>query len=876
MSPQPVRPSSPFSAPPAAGPGSGAIAIDDEALLRKTCADLGWGQLVEHIVSRCHTLRGQELARVLGPLPTLDAARLRQEEIREARALQDAGEPLSFGGICDVLPALQRSHKGGVLLPTELTDIAATLRAGARLRRHLIARKQQAPRLYSHAEHLHELPEVSGPIADAFDENSTLRDSASPALGPLRQRMNNLLTELQRRTDSLLQEAHIAPHLQDRFVTQREDRYVVPVRADARTKIRGIVHGTSASGATVFVEPEEIIELNNRLKLAQLEVAEEERRILTELSERVQHAAPLIDGNLQGLAQLDLIDGAARLATDLRATPVELVPAEALLASTAAEPVAAQDRDSDENSDGSGASAASGRTPGIDLRNGRHPLMVLSGVDVVANDVVLPAFGSLVISGPNAGGKTVALKLTGLCALMARAGLHLPVQEGSSLPWFDRVLTDVGDDQSIEKNLSTFSAHVLNLCRFLAAAGPSTLILLDEIAVGTDPEQGAALAQAVLEALCQSQATVLVTTHYDRLKALAANDARFCNASVGFDLKQLRPTYRLHLGIPGASSAVVVAERLGLPLPIVRRTSSLLSEGQTGVDRLMQALQGEREATHRLKAEAEAQRKEAKVARERADEALTEARAELLRARRKAHDEALAALQAARRELLDVKAALRAQADRARSSDGAPEAQRDGQREQQQLQQRLSKLAHEVAAAAPAREGPRGRAPRPDELVLGARVYVPRLGGLGTIASDVTRDKVVVQVGSLRLNAEVSELLVTEEGARSRPSSRSPATGGTGGATVSLATAPVPPRTPDATLDLRGERMPIAIARAEKFVDDALREQRSAVFILHGHGTGILRQSVRGHFASFPGVRRVRPADPEDGGDGVTVLELEG
>jgi DNA mismatch repair protein MutS2 len=873
MSPQPVRPSSPFAARPAAGPGAEPIAIDDEALLRKTCADLGWSQLVEHIVSRCHTTRGQELARVLGPLPTLDAARLRQEEIREARALQDAGEPMPFGGICDVLPALQRSHKGGVLLPTELTDIAATLRAGVRLRRHLIARKQQVPRLYGHAEHLHELPEVSGPIADAFDENSTLRDSASPALGPLRQRMNNLLTELQQRTDSLLQESHIAPHLQDRFVTQREDRYVVPVRADARTKIRGIVHGTSASGATVFVEPEEIIELNNRLKLAQLEVAEEERRILTELSERVQHAAPLIDGNLQGLAQLDLVEGAARLATDLRATAVELVPADALLASAAGEPAAARDAVSDGSGDDGERAGAGGRLPGVDLRNARHPLMVLSGVDVVANDVVLPAFGSLVISGPNAGGKTVALKLTGLCALMARAGLHLPVQEGSSLPWFDRVLTDVGDDQSIEKNLSTFSAHVLNLCRFLAAAGPSTLILLDEIAVGTDPEQGAALAQAVLEALCQAQATVLVTTHYDRLKALAANDPRFCNASVGFDLKQLRPTYRLHLGIPGASSAVVVAERLGLPLPIVRRTSSLLSEGQTGVDRLMQALQSEREATHRLKTEAEAQRKEAKVARERADEALAEARAELLRARRKAHDEALSALQSARRELLDLKAALRAQADRARSSDSAAEVQR----EQQQLQQRIGQLAHEVAAAAPMREGPRGRAPRPDELVLGARVYVPRLGGVGTIASDVTRDKVVVQVGALRLHAEVSELLVTEEGARSRPSSRSPSTGGagSGGATVSLATAPVLPRTPDATLDLRGERMPIAIARAEKFVDDALREQRSAVFILHGHGTGILRQSVRGHFASFPGVRRVRPADPEDGGDGVTVLELE-
>lgn len=847
----------PTSPPPSPSFARAPAEFDEAALLRKTRADLGWDALVEHIAGRCHTVRGQELARALGPLPTLDAARARHEEIREARALSDDGEPMPFGGICDVQPALQRSHKGGVLLPTELVDIAATLRAGARLRRHLIARKTKAPRLYSHAERLHELPEVSGPIADAFDENSNLRDSASPALGPLRQRMNHYLTELQRRTDSLLQEGHIAPHLQDRFVTQREDRYVVPVRADARTKIRGIVHGTSASGATVFVEPEEIIELNNRLKLAQLEVAEEERRILADLSTRVQDAAPLIDGNLQGLALLDLVEGEARLATDLRATPVEITEP------WSAEALSEEDRRAD----------AQEPPPGIDLRNARHPLMVLAGVDVVPNDVVLPACGSLVISGPNAGGKTVALKLTGLCALMARAGLHLPVQEGSSLPWFERVLTDVGDDQSIEKNLSTFSAHVLNLCRFLAAAGPSTLILLDEIAVGTDPEQGAALAQAVLEALRSARATVLVTTHYDRLKALAAADPRFCNASVGFDLKQLRPTYRLHLGIPGASSAVVVAERLGLPVAIVRRTSSLLSEGQSGVDRLMQALQTERESTHRLKAEAETHQREAKAARAQAEEARAEAQAELAKARRKAHDEAVHALQAARRELLEAKAALRGQVDRARageSSDGEAAAL-------QKAQQRINQLSQEVAAAAPARPGPRGRVPRPEDLPLGAKVYVPRLGGVGTVASDVARDKVVVQVGALRLNADLGELLLTEDMPRQRPSEKSPTPGttaGAGGGSI-LAAAPIPPRTPDATVDLRGERMPVAIARTEKFVDDALRDQRSAVFVLHGHGTGILRQAIRDHFAGFPGVRRVRPAEPQDGGDGVTVLELE-
>lgn len=824
---------------------------DDRSLFNKTHLDLGWEALTEQLAQRCHTARGAVLARALGPLDTVEEARLRQLAISEARALQDSGEPLPFGGITDVLPALQRSEKGGVLLPAELCEIAGTLHAGARLRRHLVSRLHRAPKLSAHAERIAELPEVAGPISDAFDEHGALRDNASPALSGLRQRVNHLLAELTRRTDSLLNEQHIAPHLQDRFVTQREDRYVVPVRADARTRIRGIVHGTSASGATVFVEPEEIIELNNKLKLAQLEVAEEERRILAELSQRVEHAAPRIVINLTELAYLDLLDAAAILATALRASPVALQPA-------AGEPDTAPAR--------------------IDLRNARHPLMALAGTEVVPNDVVLPLGGTLIISGPNAGGKTVALKLTGLCALMARAGLHLPVQEGSAMPWFTRILTDVGDDQSLERNLSTFSAHVLNLRRFLDRAGPETLILLDEIAVGTDPEQGAALAQALLEAMAEARATVLITTHYDRLKALGASSAPFANASVGYDLQHLQPTYRLHLGIPGASSALPVAERLGLPAAIIGRAKELVVAGQSGVEQLMQALAAERERTLQLQARATELHDAARRQEQQASELLAQARLELGKARRKAHDEAIASLQAARRELLSTKQALRAQTERLRAQSGesaARDSDRDAQSEYQRTQQRVNQLSQEIAAAAPPRQGPAGRAPTPEELGIGTKVYVPRLGAVGTIASDAVRDKVVVQVGALRLNADLAELLLPEGvGAGAAVASR-----GSGPALprgpVSEPPVVIPPRTPDATIDLRGERLPVAIARTEKFVDDALRDSRAAVFVLHGHGTGILRQAIRSHFQDFPGVRSARPAEANDGGDGVTVLQLE-
>ena len=694
----------------------------DLVVQEKTVADLSWQTLLHKLGERCHTTRGRVLATTLTLLGTIEQARTRQREVSEAKALQDAGEPLPFGGISDVRAFVERSQKAGVLAPDELTEIGRTLGAGQRLRRHILSRTTRLPSLFVHAEPIAELPEVAGPISDSFDDHGALRDSASPALRGLRQRVSQLLQDLSRRTDSLLGESHIEPYLQDRFVTQREERYVVPVRADARTRIRGIVHGTSASGATVFVEPEEIIELNNKLKLAQLEVAEEERRILAELSLLVEQSAPRVLRNLDLLAYLDLVDAGAKLASELRAHPVDLYQ-------------------TTKNPD---------EATRIDLRNGRHPLMQepigLSGVQVVPNDVVLPAGGALVISGPNAGGKTVALKLTGLCVLLARAGLHVPVQEGSRLPWFDKVLSDVGDDQSLEKNLSTFSAHVLNLCEFLRQADPHTLILLDEIAVGTDPEQGAALAQAVLEGLVERGATVLLTTHNDRLNAMAADSPRFHNASVGFDLKVLRPTYKLHLGIPGPSSALPVAERLGLPHKLIERAQSLLQHGQSSVDRLMQTLADERERTETMRADAERLRRIAQSEAAEARRAHDDARIELQKARRKAHDEAIQTLQAARRELSDMKTALRAA--RHKVEDASVTSEGSTAQDLQSTTRRLDELSQTVRGLTPAKAGPEGRVPTEDELKVGTRVYVARLGASGVVASDVAKGKVVVQVGA--------------------------------------------------------------------------------------------------------------------------------
>ena len=342
--------------------------------------------------------------------------------------------------------------------------------------------------------------------------------------------------------DALVADERFASYLQDAYYTQREDRYVLPVRTDGKGFVRGIVHGASQSGQTLFIEPEEIVDLNNRLKLAEAEVTAEERRIFVRVLGLDRRGSRRRSRSRSIAAEtLDIIAAAALIADD----------------TVAAEPILDD-------------------APRIALLHARHPLMLLADKRVVANDVTVAAGQTLLVSGPNAGGKTVALKTVGLAAVMARAGLHLTAESGSAIGWFRDVVTDIGDAQNLEKDLSTFSGHMVNLRELLAAAAPGMLVLIDEIAVGTDPDQGAALAQAVLEALAASGATAIVTTHYERLKSLGSADTRFANASVGFDLERLEPTFKLHLGVPGSSGALAVARRMGLPAGIVERARELL------------------------------------------------------------------------------------------------------------------------------------------------------------------------------------------------------------------------------------------------------------------------------------------------------------
>ncbi|HEV7554207.1 MAG TPA: hypothetical protein VGO00_02065, partial [Kofleriaceae bacterium] len=653
----------------------------------KTLEDLGWPTLVDHWARRCATRRGEARVRAGGFFELAEQARERVAEVDEARRLAARAVALPLGGIADVLEAIARVRKSAALEAAELVAVATTGRSLGRLRAHLREHAEIAPRLAARGAGIADLGHVYHPILEAFDADGKLVDHASDALGPLRRTLASIKSELDRRMATLLTDERFSPYLQDAYYTQREDRYVLPVRTDGKGFVRGIVHGTSQSGQTLFIEPEEIVDLNNRAKLAEAEVADEERRILIKLSGWVAEEADGFESSLAVGEVLDVVAAAARVGDDTVSAPPMIDDA-----------------------------------PRIALLHARHPLMLLSERRCVANDVTVAAGATLLVSGPNAGGKTVALKTVGLAALMVRAGLHVTAESGSVMGWFGDVRTDIGDAQSLENDLSTFSGHMVNIRELLATAGSGSLVLIDEIAVGTDPEQGAALAQAVLEALATRGVTCIVTTHYERLKALGAVDPRFANASVGFDLARLEPTFKLHLGEPGSSGALAVAHRMGVAPSVVERARELMGPQVAKVEDLLASVADQR---RRIEEERAALLAELEAAE--ADRAANRVYRDKQRARyeketRAAHGDAVAALRAARREIEDVRRDLRTRAAQITTEDVKA------------ATRRLVTPGQDVAKHEPPRPSLPGLPARPELLVAGAPVIVPRLGRAEVVA----------------------------------------------------------------------------------------------------------------------------------------------
>ncbi|NNL86848.1 MAG: endonuclease MutS2, partial [Myxococcales bacterium] len=496
----------------------------------KTLLRLEWHELVEQLRSSARTpLARDRLTDLHAPFAASRGEMLRlQVMTRQADGLLEAGRDLPVGDLSPLDEIFGRVGRGGSVTPRELREVASACGALSDARGLLDASAEVAPDLAEAGTAIVSLAFLAEEIHSSIGPDGVILDSASDALARARSETQRLAGEGKRRMEGALRDESLRASLADSFYTVRNDRFVLPVRADARGSVPGIVHDASASGATIFVEPSDFVELNNRHKRAELEALREERRIVAALSAEVARAVPELRAGLEALAELDLIFARAKLSRQLGGVPPEI-----------------------------------GDEGVIEIRALRHPLL---GAHAVPNDFSLGGpYRVLVISGPNAGGKTVAMKAAALAALCVRAGLYVAGDAGARVDVFDEVLADIGDEQDIRENLSTFSAHMANLAAIVRDAGPRSLVVLDEIGVGTDPSEGAAIAQATLEALAERGARVVTTTHYNLLKELAEVDERFENAAVSFDPETLRPTYELRMGIAGTSSALSVAERMGMP-----------------------------------------------------------------------------------------------------------------------------------------------------------------------------------------------------------------------------------------------------------------------------------------------------------------------
>ncbi len=759
---------------------------------------------------------GRRLAEELAPVADPVLVEIGLEETSQVRALLAEHPSAGIGGAHDIGPAVVRAARGGRLDAAQFASIAQTIEAASRLRDTLAGDRR--PLLDDLARSLHPLPALRSTLERSFDPSGELLDTASPRLGALRRATRIAYERLRSRLEQLVHSSEVGPALQDPIVTLRNGRYVVPVRADARSRVKGIVHDASGSGQTLFVEPLIAVELGNAWREAQLAEAAEIERILDELSALVGSQAEALRETLDALARFDLWSAKARLAEEMDAVRAETAT-----------------------------------RPEISLKGARHP--GLSG-RVVPIDVELGAdFRAILVTGPNTGGKTVTLRTLGLLVLMHQAGLHVPAEPGSRLPVLRDVFADIGDEQSVAQSLSTFSGHLRSIVRIAAAAGPSTLVLLDELGAGTDPTEGSALAQALLDHFLRAGALVAATTHYAELKVYAHTTPEVTNASVEFDLETLSPTFHLRIGLPGGSQAFAIAERLGLPAPIVADARSRLSEGQQAFEETLASIRAAdlaaREALDR-----------ARAAEERAAEARRSADEERRRARRE-RDESVAVARAdAERLVEDLRSEIRGARRRLeRETVTAPALDELVGR----AEERLGRLP------APAPVAP-AAAIEPVAWRVGARARSRTGGWEGRIvALERGGKRATLEVGGMRVTASVDELEPAgappgEQGRSARTRASEEAASGIGRLRLERA------RTIASSLDVRGARVEEALEIVGRYLEDASLAGLERAMIIHGLGTGALRDAVRGAATAHPLVRDVRAGERGEGGDGVTVV----
>ena len=742
-----------------------------------------------------------------------------QEETAEALRIMDEGKRFPFGGAYNIVSEVKRAELGSTLDPEELLHVQTTVAAIRQMKFFLQDEAEIAPVLSEYANGLGIFTKLEKQITNAIDDHGEIKDSASTKLGGLRTAIQIAKNRIKEKLDSLLHDPSNQKYFQENLVTMRGDRYVIPVKMEYKMNFPGIVHDQSGTGATLFIEPMAVVNLNNDMKRYMAEEKEEMERILRQLTANVGAEAAGILASLDILTDLDVICARAYLAHEQHAVRPQML-----------------------------------LTGKVEIKQGRHPL--LNKDSVVPLDVELgERFSMLLITGPNTGGKTVALKAVGLFALMAQSGMFIPASS-AKLPVFRAVYADIGDEQSIEQSLSTFSAHMTNLISILGEVKSGDLVLIDEICAGTDPNEGAALAMSMLEHLHKNEVLTMVTTHYSELKTFAYGHEGMENASVEFDPVSLRPTYRLLMGVPGSSNAFNISRRLGLAEDIVVQAGRLLNQEHVHMETVLQELDSERrkfesgsQEIERLRIESEHLRNELAHAKQDFERRKTE----MLR---KAREQADDIYRRSRRESEAVLKELRSM-----------KADFDTKRLEQAAEEARKKLNKTLSEDAPLPEG----APLTKETAKkGLNVFVTTLGKNGTII-DVNGNDVTVQVGILKMNVPAKKCLVT----KAQPVSTEPESSKKrkkAGYSHQMFVAKS--STAKQEVDLRGMTLNEAIPIVDKAIDDAMLAGISQLRLIHGKGTGALRAGLTAYLQNNRFVKKLEMASLETGGSGATVIDL--
>ncbi|MBH0332320.1 recombination and DNA strand exchange inhibitor protein [Brevibacillus brevis] len=777
---------------------------------------LEYDKIVALLIDKASCTYGKEKASELIPFLRLDEVITAQQGTEQAATVLRLKGSVPLGGIRDIRGPVQRARLNAMLAPMELLDIASTVMAGRRLKTFLLdmCDDHELPLLQQQAERIEGLRELETEIRRCVDENGDILDSASLELRQVRQEIRQLESRIREKLDQMTRSSTYQKMLMENIVTIRGDRFVIPVKQEYRSVFGGIVHDQSASGATLFIEPEVIVEMNNKLREFRLREEREVERILYVLTEQVSFAVEALVENTEALTELDFMFAKAQLAWSMKAICPRI-----------------NDRGY------------------VNMRKARHPLIPREVV--VPVDVELGGeYQAIVVTGPNTGGKTVSLKTIGLLSLMTMAGLHIPAEEESEMTVFSSIFADIGDEQSIEQSLSTFSSHMTNIIQILAKMDDKSLVLFDELGAGTDPTEGAALAMSIIDHVIDSGARLVATTHYSELKAYAYDRPEVINASVEFDVQTLRPTYRLLIGVPGRSNAFAIARRLGLPEHIIDVARGSISEEDNQVESMIASLERNRKSAEADRLAAKAARQEAEELRRQLEEERAQFAEEKNKRMERAEDEARIAVQLAKEEAETIIRELR-------------EMMAEGMEiKEHRLIDAKKRLGNAVLELEKEKVKKPAKAVRATQIKVGDEVMVTSFGQKGTVLEKVNNEEFLVQIGIMKMKVKRDDMHV-QNSIQQKPQA-APYTS-------------VKRRSDNIKmdLDLRGYNVEDSIREIDQFLDDALLAGLHSVSIIHGHGTGVLRKGVHEYLRSHRNVKSFRLGGQGEGGVGATIAELK-